>query len=258
VYHNITYTVTNRVAYISLNRPEKRNAFNASLVAELKQAFSAAANDVVVKVIVLRANGKVFSAGADLSYLQTLQNNSYEENVADSKDLMGLFVQIYEHPKVVIAQVEGHAIAGGCGLSTVCDIVFSVPKAKFGYTEVKIGFIPAIVMVFLLRKIGETHAKHLLLSGSLIDAVQAQTWGLVNFVVEPNLIAEAVTKYAQKLCMQTSAQSLRMTKHMIGKVQSMPLLEALNYAAEMNAQARATSDCKRGIHAFLNKEKLQW
>lgn len=254
----LTYQVKNRIAYITLNRPEKRNAFNADLVSELIASFQRAEQDEDVKIIVLNANGQVFSAGADLGYIRTLQNNTYAENLEDSKHLMRLFQSIYAHPKVVIAQVEGHAIAGGCGLATVCDFVFAVPAAKFGYTEVKIGFIPAIVMVFLLRKIGEGRAKELLLSGKLISAAEAQQMGLINFVEEPEQIAQAVYDFGQKLCQKTSGQSLERTKTMIAKVQELSLVDGLLYAAEQNAEARATTDCKRGITAFLNKEKIVW
>ncbi len=159
---NIEYAVADRIGYITLNRPDKRNALSFDLVKELKEAFARAEDDAAVKVIVLRANGEAFCAGADLAYLQNLQKFSHVENLADSNHLKELFLQIYILKKVVIAQVQGHALAGGCGLATVCDFSFSVPEAKFGYTEVKIGFIPAIVMVFLIRKIGEGKARHLL------------------------------------------------------------------------------------------------
>lgn len=155
----VLYSVSNRIATISLNRPDKRNAFNPELVTALTEALLNASDDESVKVIILKAEGTTFSAGADLAYLQQLQNNTHEENVADSENLKNLFTTIYYLPKVVIAQVEGHAIAGGCGLATVCDITFAVPEANFGYTEVKLGFVPAIVSCFLLRKTGETIAK---------------------------------------------------------------------------------------------------
>ncbi|HWA36104.1 MAG TPA: enoyl-CoA hydratase/isomerase family protein, partial [Cyclobacteriaceae bacterium] len=165
----VEYMVADRVGYITLNRPEKRNALNQEMVSELEAAFQKASSDDSAKVIVLRARGEAFCAGADLGYLQQLQKYSYEENLADSSHLKELFFLIYTLNKVVIAEVQGAALAGGCGLAAVCDFVFTVPEAKFGYTEVKIGFIPAIVTVFLLRKIGESRAKELLLSGSLIS-----------------------------------------------------------------------------------------
>ena len=257
-FEYIEYRQEERLAYITLNRPDKRNALSDKVVTELKTAFTLAEEDEGVKVIILNANGKVFSAGADLQYLQGLQTNTYEENLADSTHLMELFRHIYLHPKVVIAQVEGHAIAGGCGLATVCDFTFSVPEAKFGYTEVKIGFIPAIVMIFLVRKIGEANAKELLLTGKLIDAPEAVGKGLINKTIEANKIQEEVKAFALNLCGQASGESLKLTKQMLAKVQEMSLDDSLRYASEMNAQARAGEDCKKGISAFLNKEKLEW
>ena len=257
-WSTITYAVHQKVASIALNRPDKRNAFNATLVAELKAAFTMAEGDAQVKVIVLKGNGEVFSAGADLGYLQSLQNNTYQENLEDSLSLMELYKQIYTLSKPVIAQIEGHAIAGGCGLATICDFSFAVDEAKFGYTEVGIGFIPAIVMVFLLRKIGERNAKELLLTGKLISAAEAKQMGLINDVVGVENIEATVEQLCQSLIEKTSRASLQATKQMIAAVQEMGLNEALQYAAEMNAKARATDDCKHGINAFLNKQKPNW
>jgi methylglutaconyl-CoA hydratase len=160
--------------------------------------------------------------------------------------------------KVVIAEVQGNALAGGCGLATVCDFVFSVPEAKFGYTEVKIGFIPAMVMIFLLRKIGEGHSKELLLSGKLINAAIASDWGIVNRIVDKAILDKEVALFAQQLISSTSAQSLSVTKRMISEVQHMKLEDALEYAARQNAEARGSDDCKKGIAAFLNKQDLKW
>ncbi len=254
----IDYQVEQRVAHIILNRPHKRNAFNAQLVTELKTALEAAEADESVKVILLRANGKVFSAGADLGYLQEMMNYTEAQNIADSSALAQLFRYIYEHPKITVAQIEGHAIAGGCGLATVCDFSFIVPEAMMGYSEVKIGFIPAIVMVFLLRKIGEGAAKDLLLTGKLLNGIKAAEYGLVTKVVEAELIEETVSNFIQKLCVECSGDALALTKKMIAQVQSLSLEDGLEYAAAMNAKARNTKDCKAGINAFLNKEKIQW
>lgn len=257
-YSAILYQVEQRVAYITLNRPDKRNAFNPDLIADLKAAFSQAEADPEVRVVVLRANGKVFSAGADLGYLKSLSQNTEEQNTADSQSLADLFHQMYIFPKIVIAQVEGHAIAGGCGLATVCDLVFAVPEAMFGYTEVQIGFVPAIVMVFLIRKIGETKARELLLSGNLVTAQEAMSIGLINVIEPDESIDEVIRNYTQRLCNTTSPDAIRLTKSMIAQVQAMPIAEALTYAATMNAKARTTDDFKRGINAFLNKERITW
>lgn len=251
----VTYQVAEEVATITINRPDKRNALNAQVVTELKAVFAKAKDDVEAKVIVLATAGDAFCAGADLGYLQELQKNSYEENLADSNHLKELFYQIYTHPKVVIARIQGHAIAGGSGLAAVCDFSFAVSHAKFGYTEVRIGFIPAIVMVFLLRKIGEGKSKELLLSGDLIDASVAQKMGMINEVVAIEALDERVYGLAQTLAKKNSGQSMEATKQMIAKVQELSLEEGLNYAAIQNAKARATEDCQNGIAAFLNKQR---
>ncbi len=257
-YQYIFCEIENRIATITLNRPVKRNALNTEFVSELKQALEAVKNDDAVKLILLKAKGEAFCAGADLSYLQQLQTNSFEENLTDSNHLKELFAAIYHFPKIVIAQIEGAALAGGCGLATVCDFSFATPESKFGFTEVKIGFIPAIVMIFLLRKIGEGKAKQLLLTGEIISAHDAQQLSMINFVEEKENINQAVNLFCEKLLTQASTASLQLTKQMIADVQHLQIDDALNYAASQNAHARATEDCKKGIAAFLNKEKINW
>jgi methylglutaconyl-CoA hydratase len=254
----VTYESVNRIGFITLNRAEKRNSLSHELVGELKECFRKAEADDTVKVIVLKAHGEAFCAGADLAYLQDLQKFSYQQNLDDSNDLKELFLTIYSLKKIVIAEVQGHALAGGCGLATICDFVYSVPEAKFGYTEVKIGFIPAIVMVFLLRKIGEGKAKQLLLSGDLVSSQEALQLGLINKVVSKETLSDEVGKFAKHLIESNSASSMMMTKQMIAQVQSMKLDDALSFASEMNAKARATDDCKKGIDSFLRKEKMNW
>lgn len=254
----VLYSVSDRIATISLNRPDKRNAFNPGLVSALTEAFLLASDDEEVKVIILKAEGEVFSAGADLAYLQQLQNNTHEENVKDSENLKTLFTTIYYLPKVVIAQVEGHAIAGGCGLATICDITFAVPEANFGYTEVKLGFVPAIVSCFLMRKTGETIAKKILLTGHLFSAEQALSYNLITYVTNKDEISQTVRNFALKLCEETSANSLMITKQLIGQTTNPGLENSLNLAVQINARVRESDDFKKGIAAFIDKAKIKW
>lgn len=254
----VLYTVDNRIATISLNRPDKRNAFNPELVSALTKTLLKASDDDEVKVIILKAIGGVFSAGADLAYLQQLQNNTHEENVQDSENLKTLFTTIYYLPKVVIAQVEGHAIAGGCGLATVCDITFAVPEANFGYTEVKLGFVPAIVSCFLMRKTSETIAKKILLSGDLFSAEQALAYNLITYVTNKEEISQRVQDFALKLCEETSGNSLMVTKQLIGQTTNPELEKSLNLAVKINARVRESEDFKKGIASFISKEKIKW
>jgi methylglutaconyl-CoA hydratase len=254
----ITCTNSDGVGVITLNRPEKRNALSFDLISELKTAFERYETDDQVNVIILKANGSAFCAGADIADLQKLQNFSFEENLADSNHLKELFLRIYTLRKVVIAQVQGHALAGGCGLVTVCDFVFAVPEAKFGYPEVKIGFIPAIVMIFLLRKLGEAKVKQMLLSGDTFSADQALQSGLVFEIVASEKLDAHVIQFAKRLIGTNSAHAMMLTKQMITKLHSMSLLESLAIAADMNARARESDDFKRGIQSFLNKQKPAW
>lgn len=254
----IQYQAKERIGSITLDRPEKRNALNAGMIAELKAAFDLAANDNQVKVIILNASGEVFSAGADLEYLLTLQQNSPEENLADSHRLKDLFLQIYTCPKIVIAQVQGHAIAGGCGLVTACDLVYSAPGARFGYTECRIGFVPAVVAGFLLKKTGEGKARELLLSGKLITAEYAKNIGLVNYISGEGKLEDEAEEFALKLAKETSGASIAYTKDLLATISGMPLREGLDLAAALNAEARTSEDFKKGIRGFLSKEKVQW
>ncbi|MFN8310162.1 MAG: enoyl-CoA hydratase-related protein [Chitinophagales bacterium] len=256
--HFIQTQIENRIGYLTLNRAERRNALSGALVTEMRSALSLLENSDAVKVIVLKANGPVFSAGADLDYLKQLQNNTFDENYADSSALAHLFQSIYECKKVIISQIQGHAIAGGCGLATVTDFSFAVPEAQFGYTEVKIGFIPAIVSIFLTRKIGEGKARDLLLTGRLIDANSAQQMGLINEVVDAALLETTVRNFAEKLSLEASGNSLALTKNLLARVQEMTVAEGLDFAARQNAQCRAEKDCRKGIAAFLAKEKISW
>lgn len=257
-FQHLLLDVQDRVGTLTLNRPDKRNALNYILIDELKQGLDLLAQNPDVKIIRLKGSGEAFCAGADLDYLRQLQAFSLDENLADSQHLAGLFLTIYKLNKPIVAQVEGHALAGGCGLATVCDFVFAVPEAKFGYTEVKIGFLPAIVTVFLLRRIGEGRAKELLLSGELISAATAERYGMVNWLADKADIDTRVWDFCQRLCANNATGSMEYTKRLIADLQDMPLMDALNFAVKLNAHARSTDECKTGINAFLNKEKLVW
>lgn len=254
----IQWEVQNQIGTLTLNRPEKRNALNEDVVQELHQTLKQAVTDDQCRVVVMRSSGSAFCAGADLGYLQQLQHNSYEENLQDSKQLMKVFKTIYTMPKVVISMVDGPAIAGGCGLATIADYCFASPESKFGYTEARIGFVPAIVMVFLLRKIGEAKAREILLSGEVFDADRAWSLDMVNAVVPSGELEAYTYDFAAKLIHKNSSQSMAMIKKMIAEVPEKTLDEALDYAANMNATMRESDDCKKGIASFLNKEKIKW
>lgn len=254
----IEVSIENRIATILLNRPEKRNALNDEMAKQLHSALLKLKDDDNCKIVIIKAMGEAFCAGADLSYLQTLQSNTYEENLRDSKQLMEMFSALYHFPKVTIAQVEGPALAGGCGLAGLCDFCYATPNAQFGYTEVKIGFIPAIVSVFLTRKIGENLAKQLLLTGDIYTAAHAAEMHLITKVIANEAIELEVNNLAAKLVKSVSIESIALTKELMSSFPGKSIIDQLQLAAIYNAKARATNDCKKGISAFLNKEKLIW
>jgi methylglutaconyl-CoA hydratase len=251
-------TTEAQVRTLRLDRPEKRNALNAALVTDLKAAMADAADADDVRVVILTGNGPSFSAGADLASLKELRSASPRENEQDSRHLAELFRQIYLHPKPIIAQVNGHAIGGGCGLAAVCDFSFVSEDAKLGFSEVRIGFVPAIVMVFVRRKLGEAAARDLLLRGRLVTAAQASEVGLVSRTVADRRLDDEVQDLAHELATETSGSAVAMTKRMMAKLPGMGLEEGLDYAVQMNAFARSTEDCQAGIDAFLNDEDPPW
>lgn len=248
----------NRIGIISINRPEKRNALSPEVIQGLSRAFGAFEDDAEVKAVVLRAEGKAFCAGADLDYLQQMQLFSFEENLADSQRLLALFSKIYEFPKVVIAQVQGSALAGGCGLVTVCDFAFASLEAVFGYTEVKIGFVPALVSIFLSEQIGQAKAAELLLSGELISAVKAAQLGLIRETVSLEFLEKRTMDFAMALVNENSSFSMQETKYLLRSLGAEDRHSALDRAALANAKARGHSDCLKGIASFLAKTKPVW
>ena len=246
------------VRTLTLDRPDKRNALSAGLVTALREALDAAAHDDGVRVVVLTGAGKVFSAGADLTALEALQTATFEENLADSQHLAGLFEAIYRYPKPVIAKVNGHAIAGGCGLAAVCDIALAADHARLGFTEVRIGFVPAIVSIFVARKLGEAALRDLFLRGHLVGAPEAARLGLVTRSVPAADRDAEVDAHAAAIARETSPSAIALTKSLLANLHGLPLDQALDRAARANAEARGTPDCKAGIAAFLGQTDPPW
>ena len=254
----VTYQLETSTATITIHRPEKRNALSSRVVAELLQCFNSAQNEPSVRVILLTGSGSVFSAGADLNALQKLQTATSLENLDDSYLLAKLLETIYRCPKPVIAKVNGHAIAGGCGLAAVCDFSLVADSAKLGFTEVRIGFVPAIVMVFVVRKIGEVAARDLMLRGHLISADRAVQIGLVSQVVPKEELDTITQELVHDLTKNTSGSAVALTKKLMADIQGVGLTEALGFAVNVNAFARNTEDCQAGIAAFLDKKPMPW
>ncbi len=245
------------IRVISLNRPDIRNALNLELRTALINAFKTAAIDKTVRVVILTGEGRAFCAGLDLNDLKTIHKKSEQENLADSKSLAELFELIYNLPKPVIAAINGHAIAGGAGLASVCDISIMSEDAKMGYTEARIGFVAALVSVFLLRQVGEKHARDLLLSARLISAKEAKTMNLVNEVVAKENLRMRALEIAKQIS-DNAPSSLSLTKSLISNLASLSLADGLEYAIGVNALSRNSDDLVEGVTAFLEKRPPNW
>lgn len=258
-FTRITYAPADRRAVITLDRPDKRNALDEAMVEDLTRAFILAGRDPVVKVVLLYGSGPAFCAGADLDYLAHVSQFDLEENRKDSARLANLFRLMYELRKPIIAVVDGPALGGGAGLVSVCDFVIaSKENAQFGYPEVRIGFIPAVVLVFLVKRVGEGRARELVLRGGTIDAQEAQRLGLASMVVPSAGLAATADALVRELLHSNSGNAMGLCKEMLSKLHGMNLLDALDFAANLNAAARMTVECRNGIGAFLRKEKMEW
>lgn len=247
-----------RVVTVTLNRPEKRNALNQRLVVELSGVIHGLSNDDAVRVVVITGAGSAFSAGADLQALENMSTATYDDNLKDSELLADLFVTIRTCSKPIIARVNGHAIAGGFGLVTACDFALTDERARFGFTEVRIGFVPAIVAIFLKSRIPDLALRNLLLRGELISAQEAVRLGLVNRAVDAARLDDSVLAVAHEIIRETSAEAIATTKRLMYEIEKRSWDDALAYAVETNARVRGSGDCLAGVRAFLAREDPPW
>jgi methylglutaconyl-CoA hydratase len=250
----VLHSVGGAVARITLNRPEKRNALNAAVVAGVKESLRQAAGDDRVRVIVITGAGKDFCSGADLSALQQIATASVSENAEDARSLMDLFLFIREIPVPVVAAVKGRALAGGCGLASACDLVLASASARFGYPEVKIGFVPAMVMAILRRNVSEKRAFELITRGAEITAAEAKQVGLVNQVFADESFDNDVAVYVSEF-EKLSRSAIALTKSLLYQMDSLSFPAALETGADVNVIARLTDDCQQRVASFLNKDR---
>jgi methylglutaconyl-CoA hydratase len=255
-YSTLALDYEGMLATITLNRPDKRNAISYELIHELLRALHHVLESPA-QILILTGAGKAFCSGMDLDNLAAITKLSEEENLADSGTMAHLFRTLYEFPKVTIAAVNGPALAGGCGLATLCDFTLAASTAKFGYTEVRIGFVPAIVSTFLLRQIGEKQARDLLLTGRIIGAEEAFRFGLINEIVAPEKLLERTRELATSL-LENSPASLAATKRLLKSYSSHELDKQIEAAVDENARIRTTDDFREGVGSFLDKRKPQW
>jgi methylglutaconyl-CoA hydratase len=249
----LLYAVEGAVARITLNRPAKRNALNDALVVGLKEALRRVEADDAVRVAVIAGAGTDFCSGADLSALQKISQSSVMENFEDAESLMELFALIRRVRVPVVAAVCGRALAGGCGLATACDIVLASASARFGYPEVKIGFVPAMVMAILRRNVSEKRAFELITRGAEINAIEAERYGLVNQVFDDEVFESEVENYVRGFA-TVSRSAVMLSKRLLYQMDAMTFDAALQAGVDINTIARLTDDCRQGIARFLKKE----
>jgi len=255
-FRTVQYAESANITTITLNRPDKRNAISYELIDDLIAALHQAAN-ASPSIVILTGAGSAFCAGMDLDNLKQLIGRSDEQNLRDSQTMAGLFRALYDFPKVTIAAVNGAAIAGGTALATLCDFTLAVPEAKFGYTEVRIGFVPGIVSSYLIASVGEKVARDLLLTGRLFDAEEAHQMGLVREVVAADQLMSRARELAQEL-MEVSPASLKVTKALLSSYTKDLLDRQLARAIKENASIRQTADFKEGVSSFLERRKPKW
>ena len=248
----IITSTENSVLTVTLNRPEKRNALNDALINDLKAALRLADSDNSLRAIVIKGAGKDFCSGADLSALRKISESDVMENHADADNLRELFSLIRLVKIPVIAAVHGRALAGGCGLATACDLVLATDTARFGYPEVKIGFVPAMVMAILRRNASEKRAFALATQGFEFDAATAKDFGLINEVFPEKEFEEAIKDYAS-IYQRVSRSAVVLSKRLLYQMDAMTFESALASGVDINTIARLTDDCQSGIAKFLNK-----
>src|SRR5271155_1029208 len=244
------------IATITLARPEKRNAISAQMIEDLVAALDEV-EKLPARVLILTGSGKAFCAGMDLDGLRAVATQSAEKPLEDSRRMAKMFLRLYRFPRPVIAAVNGAAIAGGCGIATLADFTLAAPEAKFGYTEVRIGFIPALVSVLLRRQIGEKHARELLLTGEIIVAAEAFRLGMVTEIVPAEDLLRRAHEVAAKF-LESSPTSLRRTKRLLLEYDEQEIAQEIEMATKENADIRATEDFREGLASFLEKRHPKW
>jgi methylglutaconyl-CoA hydratase len=251
-HRKVLYKTQEGIARLTLNRPEKRNALDAELINGIKDAMSATAHHAKCRVVLLTGAGKDFCAGADLARLEKSAQADVLENMDDARSMAELFLMMRHHPRPIVAAVQGRALAGGCGLATACDIILASESAMFGYPEVNIGFVPAMVMAILRRSVSEKAAFELVASGEVVPAARALELGLVHHVYPDDKFQTYVDNYVSRLAAKSSS-ALMLSKRLLYQMDSTPFDAALEAGIEINAIARMTEDCRNGIERFLKK-----
>jgi len=256
-YQTIQYALECKVARVTLNRPEVHNAFNDRMISELIEAFEEIATKEEIRAVVLTGNGKSFCAGADLNWLRSVKDFSYEESLKETLQLGKLVNRIYTLPQPTIARVNGSAIGGGTGFVAVCDFSVAVNSSQFSFSEVKIGVIPACISPYILKRVGEKSCREFFLTGERLTADRVLEAGLINEVVEEEKLDEAVEKRIDQL-LSGGPKAITACKNLLREIPGMDLEDAVNYTARLLAELRRGEEAQEGMSAFLEKRKPNW
>ena len=256
-YTTLKYDKDGRIGRVSFCRPEIHNAFNGTVITEMSHLFSELAKDDDLRVILLTGEGKSFCAGADLNWMREVITQSFEQNLAESNALANLFYQIYAFKRPVVGRINGAAIGGGTGFVAVCDIAVAARSAKFSFSEVKIGVVPACIGPYVIRKMGEGKARELFITGERMSAERAFEVGLVNKVVDDDQLDTEVENLIQSI-LSSGPEAVAMAKKLVSEVPLMTPSQFKPFTAEMIAKLRVSSEGQEGMDAFLNKRKPKW
>ncbi len=258
-YSTLTHRTEDRVAVVTLNRPERRNSLDDVMIREVTEVFALINRSTTTRSVILTGNGASFCAGMDLDYLQRFSAKGEPENLEDAKNLSRMLQAVHTLKKPVIAAVNGPALGGGCGLAAACDFVFAAKEtAKIGAPEVRLGFLPAVILIYLVKRMGASRAREFVLMGAVLTPDDAKDKGLVTEVVSQDLLMGKAMEFAQSLATTTSPSSISLTKELFARMDEMSTKDAMEYAASLNALTRKTDDFKKGVESFLKKEKLSW
>lgn len=256
-FSTVKYEIDDRVARVTFNRPEIHNAFNATVITEMQQVFNEIEKDDNIRVVVLTGAGKSFCAGADLNWMRSVVNQSFEQNLAESNALAELFHAMYSCKRPVIGRINGAAIGGGTGFVAVCDIAIAVRSAVFSFSEVKIGVVPACIGPYVIKKIGEGKTRELFITGERMNAVRAHEVGLVNKIVDDDQLDAEVEKLTESV-LSSGPQAVMTAKKLVSEVPAMTPEQFKPYTADMIARLRISDEGQEGMDAFLNKRKPRW
>lgn len=258
-HETINYEISDRIARITFSRPERRNPIDDLMIKEFTEALISAGRNPAVRAVMITGSGAAFCAGMDLNYLKASSDKGHDDNLEDARCLMKMLQTLHSIKKPTVAAVNGPALGGGCGIAAACDFVFAGKRdGRLGIPEVRIGFLPALILVYLIKRMGEGRAKEMVLRGDIYDAQTAASVGLVTEVFDDEILIERSMEFITKLAENSSPSAMNLSKELFVRYHEMVEKDLMEYAANLNALVRKTDDFRRGLDSFFSKDKLKW